>query len=572
MNWIIALLTAHLISATTVYNVLPDNISPVHCPSQPCATLSQYLKDNSTISFVSDVEYHFLPGEYLVTTNIIIHHVKNFILSGNKRTSPSLLECHSGVFISVEFSNNVTITGVSIRNCGNNESYLFASTIIRNCANCNIVDVIFNPPAEQYSIKGINLVGESFLHNISVYLIPSSSRVCGKGIAFRHCNVNNSWMKNSKTIISKFNFNVKHSGCSSYGAGSNGVYLNFFLEDLQYTTTFEIHESSINGLVLDDNPIIYSHMENCNVTIFWFKNCTFNNMQTSSTPTSMIEMNIPHANVIVEFVQCAFYSNHLEPAPLLEIAVIICKSCRRSRICNIIRFSSYLTIDNCIFSHNQAPILMLQGMYAHNVVVKVLLIGSILISRTVITVLAAGDYNYRSLIHLKKVDVYMNSTINVSYNKASSLLLFESCDVVSISGTFCFIANICSDQTIGLIAGTKYIIIKEYTIIKFIDNHSYHLISVGDYRYNNVHFNQPNPYCLFQYMRANNTVNSPPPTDHYTIIIKATGGFYGDVSWSSSSIWYNTVHCKWVPTAAYYGYHPGPVNKKIVNITDLIMN
>ena len=69
-------------------------------------------------------------------------------------------------------------------------------------------------------------------------------------------------------------------------------------------------------------------------------------------------------------------------------------------------------------------------------------------------------------------------------------------------------------------------------------------------------------------MRANSTANSPPPTDHYTIIIMATGDFYGDVSWSSSFIWHNTVHCKWVPSAAYYGHHPGPINKKIVNITN----
>ena len=67
------LLTAHLVSAIKVYYVLPDTLSPVHCPSQPCATLSQYLQDNSTLSFVSDVEYYFLPG---VTTSMMIQNVK----------------------------------------------------------------------------------------------------------------------------------------------------------------------------------------------------------------------------------------------------------------------------------------------------------------------------------------------------------------------------------------------------------------------------------------------------------------------------------------------------------------
>ena len=200
-------------------------------------------------------------------------------------------------------------------------------------------------------------------------------------------------------------------------------------------------------------------------------------------------------------------------------------------------------------------------MYAHHVITKVLLLGNTLISHTAMT---ASDY--KSLVYFTKVDVYMNLTINVSYNNASTLLLFESCNVV-INGKIYFIANICRDQIIGLISGTKYFIVEEYTIIKFDENDSYHLISIGDYRYNNVYFNQPNPFCLFRYVATNSIANAQPPTDHYSIIVKAIGDFYGDVSWSSSSIWYNTVHCKWIPTAAYHGHHPGPVNEKIINIT-----
>ena len=58
-------------TATKILYVSPDNSTNVNCPSQPCATLSQYLLDNGTLSVVSNVEYHFLPGEHHVPANMI---------------------------------------------------------------------------------------------------------------------------------------------------------------------------------------------------------------------------------------------------------------------------------------------------------------------------------------------------------------------------------------------------------------------------------------------------------------------------------------------------------------------
>ena len=151
------------------------------------------------------------------------------------------------------------------------------------------------------------------MDNISVYLIPKSSGVCGKGISLWHGNVTDSWMINSTIIITNFNFNAKHSGCLSYGDGSFGVYLNFIMKEISYTTTIRVCQSSINGVTLYHDHIIYTFMENCNVTHFWFENCTFDGMQrrpewskNKFTQTSMIQMKVPHANVVVRFVQCIF--------------------------------------------------------------------------------------------------------------------------------------------------------------------------------------------------------------------------------------------------------------------------
>ena len=70
------------IATTIIYYVLPDNVSDVNCPSQPCATLGQYLLDNGSLPVLSNVEYHFLPGEHHVVDVIYIEEAFNFSLIG----------------------------------------------------------------------------------------------------------------------------------------------------------------------------------------------------------------------------------------------------------------------------------------------------------------------------------------------------------------------------------------------------------------------------------------------------------------------------------------------------------
>ena len=60
--------------------VLPDNsTNAANCPSQPCATLSQYFKDkDSLLPALSNVEHHFLSGEHLVPANMVPQNLSNF--------------------------------------------------------------------------------------------------------------------------------------------------------------------------------------------------------------------------------------------------------------------------------------------------------------------------------------------------------------------------------------------------------------------------------------------------------------------------------------------------------------
>ena len=117
------LITAYIwiSTATEILYVLPDNsTNAVSCPSQPCATLSQYLLDNGTLPVVSNVEYHFLPGEHHVPANMILQNLNNFSIIGvisNSSSPVVLVGCSQPYVINIMYSYFVNINNVIFKHC-----------------------------------------------------------------------------------------------------------------------------------------------------------------------------------------------------------------------------------------------------------------------------------------------------------------------------------------------------------------------------------------------------------------------------------------------------------------------
>lgn len=71
--------------ATNILYVIPDNsTNATNCVSYSCATLSQYLLDN-TLPVVSNVQYYFLPGEHQVPANMVLQNLQNFSIIGSTK-------------------------------------------------------------------------------------------------------------------------------------------------------------------------------------------------------------------------------------------------------------------------------------------------------------------------------------------------------------------------------------------------------------------------------------------------------------------------------------------------------
>ena len=106
-------------TATEIFYVLPDNSTNTGCPSQPCATLSQYWLYNGTLPAVSNVEYHFLPGEHRVPANMVLKNLHNFSITGsvNLSSPTALVGCSQYYVIFIINSQFVTITNVLFKQC-----------------------------------------------------------------------------------------------------------------------------------------------------------------------------------------------------------------------------------------------------------------------------------------------------------------------------------------------------------------------------------------------------------------------------------------------------------------------
>ena len=98
-----------------VFYVSPDNSTNTSCSFQPCATLSQYLLDNNgSLPVVSNVEYHFLPGEHHLPTNMTLQYLHNFTITGSSRYKVSSIVLFIELPAHIKISNlvNVTISNV----------------------------------------------------------------------------------------------------------------------------------------------------------------------------------------------------------------------------------------------------------------------------------------------------------------------------------------------------------------------------------------------------------------------------------------------------------------------------
>ena len=507
LSFILSTVGIFISTATEIFYVLPDNSTNASCPSQPCATLSQYWLHNGTLPVVSNVAYHFLPGEHHVPANMTLQNLHNFSIIGAIRNSslPTVLIGCSQSFYAIYISDSffVSITNVKFKHCSILPNNVTRPTLkLFCCFSCKIENVTF----VQYGIVGYNLIGRSYLNNVKVETIQSS-KVCHGMILLQHsiCPPRHTYSNctHDLTINQLYVQNCISVDTSTYE--NAGLQIN--LDTTTYhvntlLTNSEFHGMNRPALVIKNR---YSHTR----SYVFIINCTFELI----TAKRAIKVYASLFNKTVRFINCEFHDN----MGLITIAIVVC---RYPNECELIvnatnallsanKILTNISFVKCQFISNVNEFMVVNNKYPILSNFK----ANILFESLIISHNYPSRGSSANIISITTMNVHINGTFNVTNNRCKQAIVqFWSCDVL-FSGTMVFFRNICK----GVISTNTHIKVMEYTNITFFKNICENNVILVE---TSVEYYQPYPFCLFQYITMNNNTKTKDLLAHYAIVFR----------------------------------------------------
>ena len=530
-------------TATEILYVLPDNVSDVNCPSQPCATLGQYLLDNGSLPVLSNVEYRFLPGEHHLANIINIEKAFNFSLNGIG-LSPASLVCWSHVYyVSVLNSYNVTVTNLVFNQCNGDLYYkteldIAAGLLLYECSHCQVEDVYFFG----YGFVGINLCLDSHLHNITIDMTITGPTVN---------------MCSPKFVLMFLLFGEENSSMHDF-ISINQLSINGYNEicyelheavEIQLYKSYGMHIKLFNSQFYNiDQLALIIRMQNTDASLLIY-NCTFKYIEHKTRRLHRVVYGeIAVCNVNIRFERCTFYRN-------AALTLFYMLFTFYNGLCT---FPSNVTIQNCDYVDNHGELLSLSN-YVPECKANIFLSEAVNLA-----------YNRaKQLMVFSFMAVSMNGTISVLKNNVTqNIITFEYCDII-FSRSITFRSNTCTNVILLTSVPLHYIMITEYANITFI-NTTYHqlLIATGPIinNYGNIF-----PYCIFQYMLLTSVKSNVSElltlyTINFSENVQNAQASTVNFSPKVSSINNFLDHCKWLPTAVFNSHDPGYINQRIIQV------
>ena len=564
----------YLCSPTGLFYILPDDSPNASCPSQACATLSQCLLNISGIS-LSNIQFVFLSGTHILTSNITMQHVLNITMVGIDNLTPAVIFCHSATAI-IGFlnSSSVTIANLVFENCGGHVPKLWygkgtgvvAATYFSTCYHCSVKNVTFIG----YGLVVNNLIGESYLNNITVhlrktaYILPWQPNQGIEILNHEKC------LYHSLIYVSKIN--IAYSSMCSNGQNSKfclyDVGIHIHLQPNDCNTTVVLKDSKFNYKNYINTQyllkIVLFPTKSSRIMLS-IEDCTFqyNNYATahSNLERPMLKIVISCINVTLIFVQCNFNQNN-NNSPLISVSVhddlvSLDDRCSFPPSCIQIKQSNFIK--------NISPLVKIQGNSKSKCITRFSIIGPLKVMD--------NDGAGKDIISIYNViaDVIGEATF-ISNSNARNIMLFYSCivtfhkDIAFLKNGFSYAGNVYN--IITLQSDFAYIIVKENTNITFLANiYQVMKIKVVVQKYT------PYPFCVFQY----DTLTSKTVT--HALLKQYDIRFFYDhkvirshVNEDNSSIQlsinYYTFHCQWLPKSIFDGYHPADIYKQIIQTDD----
>jgi len=347
LSFILITVEIYISTAIEILYVLPDNsTSAVSCPSQPCATLSQYVLDNGTLPVVSNVEYHFLPGEHHVPANMVLRNLYNFSIIGTIINSSSvvLVGCSQWYVINIIDSHFITIKTAMFKQC---EIFPVSKKTLTNlrlscCFSCIIQDITFI----QYGLTSYNLIGNSYLQNIKTIQF---SQLCCQQILLQYttCQLLNDY--------SNYIHNVTINQIFIEGNTTSFLRLYMHLDYSVYHLKIILQNSYFNAT--NQTALKIRGGSSLTATQLYIINCTFKYI---STEIAIIILPLSPINKNVSFINCDFHGN----MEVIKIIIMLCKSFNCELLISNATFPMILTnisFVRCQFIDNRQRLLLIEN-------------------------------------------------------------------------------------------------------------------------------------------------------------------------------------------------------------------
>ena len=330
--------------------------------------------------------------------------------------------------------------------------------------------------------------------------------------------------------------------------------------------------------------------------IIWIINCTFNNFY-SKQYNSVIEVELPHFSMTLIFFKCEFHNNSVIHGSVVAVTayhswtnVASHKNLMLTNVtfnkCSFKKTSgafldlsgskqltsvSFVGLDinwlgtpdtairiSNMVAHIHGPISISDIHSDHGYLIEfqlclIFITGPITISKIEVTI----------IIFLDSCTALFQGPITISNNYViDSVILFKTSDV-TFDKNIIFISNDCNN-IIAIESEYPYIKVMQHANITFDSNeYSHGLIKFES----NIKYNNPYPFCIFQYTIAKGNVLTVKPED-YTIIFDTYIDFQMLFQLPEYTLTFVhfASHCKWLPTSVFYGHNPGLINQQIIQM------
>ena len=514
---------------SAVYYVIPDDD---YTTNNDTYTLQHYL-NNINKYFTSHTQLHFLPGQHYLNTDLIIQHVSNLSLIGNRTNEVinSVIKCTSPAGIVVVGSSNIVIANIEMEECGNDYSQLYVkskvtSLLALNTTQLTITHFHLLTHSSQAGMAFINILQKLSLSNI---LAPNMT------ISYHHIQTS----QQSVTCVTVYYLKI-------YVLSTSFTGMMLKLKNTLISLNFTLRYSNFTN-----GPVMHLFCSECfGHSVISIVGCTFSDSRGDQiikslaflTPTIYLEYNKcknKYKSNEIYLIDCKFVKFNLTSKLYAKGVVILILFSEKNYTKTPKRFHGLVFITRCTFSRIIALnciTIKSHDFYQQWYPVAVY-IRSMVISH--VAAVSSALSLHQTKLTIEEISV-TNSITQKLIATTNGNVIFHGYNEIYSNEMTCF--------------STTEIYLLENMKLNFTQNDITFIVYFGIPKH-------PIVKCPFQYLSSNKTNLDreflADKTLNYSVIFNSNSLF------SKSSV--DTKWCEWTSSSAFTQLTPSVVNERFVH-------